>query len=166
MYRYTNAGKAQSGGVSGHGRYSEAELRGLARASAPSRRRRCARWRAQRSSAIVYGSGSAAIRFETVRERRRRHRRSAPAAPLERHRCVSRLLRNAQHFPAPGPTPRCDPPPPARAALTGPYWGCFETIQSSSGAWVSVCWRLSGHELCRHRTRMQKVRSRSGRILI
>ena len=32
MYRYTNAGKAQSGGVSGHRRYSEAELRGLEQA--------------------------------------------------------------------------------------------------------------------------------------
>ena len=87
----------------------------LARASAPSRHRRCARWRAQRSSAVVYGSGSSAIRFETARERRRRHRRSAPARhrwkdTVAFHGCCE-MLNTAPHLALPHVATR--PPPHA-----------------------------------------------------
>ena len=100
-------------------------------------------------SCCLYGSGSAAIRFETARERRRRHRRSAPARhhwkdTVAFHGCCE-MLNTSPHLALPHAATR---PPPARAALTGPYWGCFETFQSSSGARERVCWRLSGHELC------------------
>ena len=106
-------------------------------------------------SCCLYGSGSAAIRFETARERRRRHRRSAPARhhwkdTVAFHGCCE-MLNTSPRLALPHAATR---PPPARAPLTGPYWGCFETFQSSSGARESVCWRLSGHELCRHRTRV------------
>jgi len=117
--------------VSGHRRYSEAESRGLARASAPSRRRRGARWRAQRSSAVVYGSGSAVICSKTARERRRRHRRSSPA----RHRwkpgkTPSRFTAAAKCSTLPRtwpyPTPR--PAPPRARRAHGTILGVFRDI--------------------------------------
>jgi len=54
----------------------------------------------------------------------------------------TKLARGARQCDSPGlleSVPRRDPPPPARPALTGPYWGCLKIFRSPSGAWGGVC---------------------------
>jgi len=151
--------------VSGHRRYSEAESRGLVRASAPSRRRRGARWRALRSSAVMFGSGSAVIRSKTARERRRRHRRSSPARHCWKdtvafHGCCE-MLNTSPHLALPHAATRIPP----RAPRAWDHMGVFRDIpklERRLGGCVlapvgvrllpapdslliqGVCWHLSG----------------------
>jgi hypothetical protein len=133
----------------------EAESRGLARASAPSRRRLGARWRAQSSSAITHRSGSADLHSKTARERRRRHQRTSPA----RHRCEDpvRFTASAQslnHFPAPEPDPTPGPGPPSTRRANGTVLRVFRDIpeleRRSGGCLLALLLTRS----FRHRTRV------------